>query len=149
MSRVSALAGRPAMGEIIRREEVGLGRVGENIVAGVDARMKVGVDESRRNQAAFGIDLFIDRLRILFADKFDAVAVVNHDTVFDDFMFIAVEADNPAALDKCFHCPCLSEIRVRISGRTNKRRILRQAESKMPTCHFDRSQKSGGMNRER
>ena len=120
MRRVRALAGRPAMGEIIRREEVGLGRVGKNVVAGVDAGVKVGVDESRRNQAALGVDLFVDRLRIFFADEFDAVAVVNDDAVFDDFMFVAVEADDPAALDKCFHCPCLSQIEVRISGRTNK-----------------------------
>ena len=122
MRRVRALARRPAVGEIIRSEEIGFGRVVEYVVAGIDAGVKVRVDKSRRNQAAFGVDPFIDRWRIIFADELDAIAVINDHAVFDDFMFVAVETDDPAALDKCFHCPCLSKIGMRNSGRTNKRK---------------------------
>jgi hypothetical protein len=71
--------------------------------------MEMRVDKAWRHQAAFGVDFLVDRLRIFFADELDAVIVENHDAILDDFMFLAVEADNPAALDQCFHRVGLSD----------------------------------------
>ena len=103
MRRVRSFPRRPAMGEIVGSKKIGLGRVVENIIAGVDAGVEMRVDKTRRNQAAFGVDFLVDRLGVFLADELDAVTVENHDAVFDDFMFLAVEADDPAALDQCFH----------------------------------------------
>jgi hypothetical protein len=72
--------------------------------------MKMRINETRRHQAAFGIDLFIDRLRIVFADELDAITLENDDTIFDDLMFSAVEADHVAALDKRLHYFNLSKL---------------------------------------
>jgi hypothetical protein len=82
--------------------------------------VKVGIDESGRHQATFGIDFLVHRVRVFFADKLDTIAVINNHTVLDYFMFFAVEADDPAALNERFHCTCLSELGVETTGRTNK-----------------------------
>ena len=70
--------------------------------------MKVRVDKPGRDQAAFGVDLFVNLLMLVLTDELDAIAVVNDGAVFDYFMFIAIEADDVAALDLCFHCSRLS-----------------------------------------
>ena len=62
------------------------------------------VDKPRRNQATFSVDPFVDRLCIFFTDELDTISVEDKDTVLDDFMLFAVEADHIAALDECFHC---------------------------------------------
>jgi len=51
----------------------------------------------------------ISGIGIFFADELDAVAVKNHDAVFDDFVFVAVETDNEAALNESFHRGSLSD----------------------------------------
>src|SRR5258705_4110683 len=109
MRRVRALAGRSAVGQIIGSEKIGLGRIVKNVIAGVDARVKVRVDEARRNQTAFGVDLFVDELRIILTDELYPIAVEDDDTVFDHFMLASVEADDPTALDKCLHYCNLSD----------------------------------------
>ena len=103
MRRVRALASRAAVGQIVGRKKIGLGRIVKNVIAGIDARVKVRVDEARRNQAAFGVDLFVDGLCIILADELNAIAIEDDHAIFDNFMFFAVEADNVAALDQCFH----------------------------------------------
>ena len=91
------------MRQIIGSEKIGLGRVGENIIAGIDARVEMRVDKARRNQAAFRVYRLVDSLGVFLADKLDAAAVEDHDAVFQYFMFCAVKADDEAALDECFH----------------------------------------------
>ena len=56
------LAGRRAVGEVVRREVIQLVRVVQQIIARVDAGMKMGVDKPRRDKAAFGVDFFVDGL---------------------------------------------------------------------------------------
>src|SRR5512144_1630294 len=65
--------------------------------------MEMGVDEAGRDEAAPGVDLFIHRLRIGFAHVLDPISVEYDDTVFDDFVFLAIEADNIPALYESFH----------------------------------------------
>ena len=109
MRGVRAFPRRSAMGEIVGCKKIGLRRIVENIIACVDAGMKMRVDKAGSNQAAFGVDFFVDRLRIFLADELNAVIVENDDAILDDFMFLAVEADDPAALDQCFHRVGLSD----------------------------------------
>jgi hypothetical protein len=66
-------------------------------------------------------------VRVFFADKLDTIAVIYDHTVPNHFMFLTVEADNPAALDESFHCLRLSNFRLQISGSPNKRISPRQA----------------------
>ena len=86
--------------------------------------MSIKPGETRQPLASI---FLIDRLRVVFADELDAIAVENDNTVFDDFMLLAVEADNVAALDECFHHVNLSDFGIRDRGRTNKSSIVRQA----------------------
>ena len=74
MRRVRPFARRSAVGEIVGCEKVGFRRIGKNVIARIDAGMEMGVDETRRDETAFGIYLFVYRRRILFADVFDPVA---------------------------------------------------------------------------
>ena len=71
--------------------------------------VKMRVDKAGGNQAAFGVDFLVHGLSIFLADELDAITVENHDAILDDFMFFAVEADDPAALDQCFHRVGLSD----------------------------------------
>lgn len=64
----------------------------------------MGVDEAGRDETALGCDRFIHRLRILFADVLNPIAVEYDDTVFDNFVLPAVEADDITALYESFHC---------------------------------------------
>jgi hypothetical protein len=109
MRSMRAFPGWSAVSQIIGRKKIGLGRVVKNIIAGIDAGVKVRVDKARRNQAASGVDLSIDRWRVFFTDPFDSVAVNDYDAVLDDLMFVAVETYDVAALDQRFH-------RVNLSG---------------------------------
>ena len=82
------------MGEIVGGEKIRFRRIGENIIAGVDAGMKVRVNKPGRDQAAFGADLLVNRMTVVLTDELDAIAVVNDGAVFDYFMFIAIGSTN-------------------------------------------------------
>src|SRR6266436_7006985 len=101
---------RTAMGQIIGSKEIGFRRIAKNVVAGIDAGVKMSVDETRRDETALGLDLLIHRLRICFAHVLNPISVEYDDTVFDNFVFLAVEGDHMAALYKSFHCLCLSDL---------------------------------------
>src|SRR5512145_27806 len=117
-----SLACRPAMRQVIRSEEIRLARVIENVVTGVDTRVKMRIDKSRRHEAAIGVDLLVNRLIVVLTDELEAIAVVYDDAVFDDFMLNAVEADDIAPLDQCFHDETFP-LRMKFTRRrTNKTR---------------------------
>ena len=86
----------------------------------------MGVDEAGRDEAALGVDLLIHRLRICFAHVLNPIAVEYDDTVFDNFVLLAVEADDVTALYKGFHCLAFQILNSN-RGRTNKRSYSRQA----------------------
>jgi hypothetical protein len=91
------------MGQIVGGEKVGFRRVIENIVAGIDAGVKMSVDQPRRDKTTLGVDLLVHGLRIFLADELYSIAVEYHDTLFDDFMFFAVEANDITPLDHRSH----------------------------------------------
>ena len=63
----------------------------------------MGVDETGRNETASGVDFFVHRLGIFFADELDSIVLKYHDTILEDFVFLAVETDDVSALYECFH----------------------------------------------
>jgi hypothetical protein len=108
---MGAFARWAAVRQIIGREEIGFRRIVQNVVAGVNAGVKVGIDEAGRNKTAFGVDLSVNRLGILFANELEAVVLKYNDTLFDDFVLFAIETDDETALNQCLHfCPFSTEI---------------------------------------
>src|SRR5690349_6105506 len=103
MGRVRPGAGRSAVRQVVGGKEVGFRGVIKNIIAGVDAGMKVRIDKSRRDQTSFGIDFLVHWSYILGTGEFDAIPLEDHHAVFDYLMRLTIEADHPAALDQCFH----------------------------------------------
>src|SRR3990172_353149 len=103
MGGVRPFPRRPAVREVVGSEKVGFGRIIENIVAGVDAGVKMRVDEAWRDKAAPGVDLLVHRLRILLAGEIDSIPFEDHDAVFEYLMLRAVKADDETALDDSFH----------------------------------------------
>src|SRR3990170_2558678 len=103
MSGMRPFPGRPAVGEIVRSEEIGLRRVVENIVAGVYPGVKVRIDKAGSNEAAPGVDLLVHRLRILLAGELDSISFEDDDALFEYLMLRAVKADDETALDESFH----------------------------------------------
>jgi hypothetical protein len=89
--------------QVVRGKKIGFRRIIKNVVAGVDAGMKMRIDETRRDQTAARIDCFVNRLGIILSDKLDEIAVEDHDTILDQLMRLTIESDNPATLDQCFH----------------------------------------------
>src|SRR5215831_4820144 len=87
--------------------------------------MKMGVDETGRDETAFGFDLFIHRLGILFADILDLIAVEHDNAVFNNFVLSAVKADDITALYESSHCLAFQVLNSN-RGRTNKRNHSRQ-----------------------
>src|SRR5215468_5278586 len=87
--------------------------------------MKMGVDETGRDETAFGFDLFIHRLGILFADILDLIAVEHDNAVFNNFVLPAVKADDITALYESSHCLAFQVLNSN-RGRTNKRNHSRQ-----------------------
>src|SRR5262245_30842677 len=88
--------------------------------------MKMGVDETGRDETAFGFDLFIHRLGILFADILDLIAVEHDNAVFNNLVLPAVKADDITALYESSHCLAFQVLNSN-RGRTNKRNHSRQA----------------------
>ena len=70
------------------------------------------VDEAGTNHTTFGVDLFVYRLRIVLTDEINAMTIKYNRTVFDDFMFVAVKADDESTLDESFHRQQLSKLAV-------------------------------------
>src|SRR3990170_3077279 len=103
MSCVGSFTRRPAVGQVVRSEEVGFGRIAENIVAGVNTGVKVCIDEAGRNETAPGVDLLVHRLRILLAGELDSISFEDDDALFEYLMLRAVKADDETALDESFH----------------------------------------------
>src|SRR5215467_10973292 len=87
--------------------------------------MKMSVDETGRDETAFGFDLFIHRLGILFADILDLIAIEHDNAVFNNFVLPAVEADDITALYESSHCLAFQVLNSN-RGRTNKRNHSRQ-----------------------
>src|SRR5499426_134127 len=87
--------------------------------------MKMGVDETGRDETAFGFDLFIHRLGILFTDILDLIAVEHDNAVFNNFVLPAVKADDITALYESSHCLAFQVLNSN-RGRTNKRNHSRQ-----------------------
>ena len=88
----------------------------------------MGVDEAGGDETTLSVDLFIDRLRICFAHVLNPIPVEYDDAVFDNFVFLAVEADNMAALYESFHRLAFQILNSN-RGRTNKTSYSRQAAS--------------------
>ena len=86
----------------------------------------MGVDEAGRDETTLGVDLFIHRLRIFFADVLNPIPVEYDDAVFDNFVLPAVEANDIPALYESFHRLAFQILNSN-RGRTNKRRYSRQA----------------------
>src|SRR5215467_6135212 len=97
--------------------------------------MKMGVDETGRDETAFGFDLFIHRLGKLFADILDLIAVEHDNAVFNNLVLPAVKADDITALYESSHCLAFQVLNSN-RGRTNKRNHSRQV-------YFLRSLQSG------
>src|SRR5438552_7528038 len=102
---MSTFAGWPSMSQIIGSKKIGLGRIAKQVIASIDAGMKVRVDKTGGNETSFSVDLFIYRLCVLLADKFDPITIKNDDTFFDDLVSFAVKADDVPASDEGFHIP--------------------------------------------
>src|SRR3970282_2311843 len=74
-----------------------------NIVASVDAGVKIRIDEARRNEAAPGVDLLVHRLGILLAGELDSIPFEDDDAVLEYLVLRAVKADDVTALDESSH----------------------------------------------
>src|SRR5262245_51371464 len=103
MSGMSPFTCWPAMGQIVGGEKVSFRRVIENIVAGIDAGVKMSVDQPWRDKTTLGINPLVHGLRIFLANELYMIAVEYDDTIFDKFMFLAVEANDITPLDHCSH----------------------------------------------
>jgi hypothetical protein len=88
----------------------------------------MSVDQPRRDKTTLGINLFVHGLRIFLANELYMSAVEYDDTIFDKFMFLAVEANDITPLDHGSHIQ-IPSIWIVVTGRTNKRSLLRQAGS--------------------
>ena len=91
------------MSQVVGSKKIGFRRVIQKVVAGVDAGMKVRVDEAGRHKTPSGVDLFVDWLAVLLANKLDPITIKNDDTVSDDLVFLAVKTNLISALDDSFH----------------------------------------------
>src|SRR5581483_2303495 len=132
MRVLRAFARRRAVAQIVRREVIDLVRLVEQVIARVDARVKMRVDKSRRDEAALGVYGFIDALFIIFADERDAVVLVYDDAVLDDFVLPAVEADDVPALNQGFHGT--SFLRSKPCANRSARRQYTRALSRASSC---------------
>jgi len=63
----------------------------------------VGVDESRGDELASGVDLLVDSARVALADVDYLFLVEYHDTALDNPVPLSVEADHGSALDLYHH----------------------------------------------
>src|SRR5262245_53866606 len=93
----------PAVRQVVGCEKIRLRRIIQNVIAGIDPGMEVGVDEAGRDEAASGIDRSIHGFGVDFAGKKDSIAFERHHAVFEDFVFLAVETDDKSALDNGLH----------------------------------------------
>src|SRR5262245_23390210 len=82
--------------------------------------MKMGVDETGRDETTFGFDLFVHRLGILFADVLDLIAGEDDNAVFNNFVLPAVKADDITALYKGFHCLAFQVLNSNRAGLTKE-----------------------------
>src|ERR1041384_1106895 len=103
MSMLRPFASGGAVGQVVCRKEICFGRVVQEIVARVDARVKVSVDKSRRNETASSIERIIHGPVVSLADKFHPVALENHNAVAHDLVLPSVERDHESALNQSFH----------------------------------------------
>src|SRR3970040_490398 len=103
MGGVGSFTDRPTVGQVIGSEKVGFGRIIENIVAGVNAGVKMRIDEAGRNEAAPGVDLLVHRLGILLAGELDSIPFEDDDAVLEYLVLRAVKADDVPALEASSH----------------------------------------------
>jgi hypothetical protein len=63
------------MGQIVGGKKVGFRRVIENIVAGIDAGVKMSVDQPRGDETTLSINLLLHGLRIFLTNELYLIAV--------------------------------------------------------------------------
>ena len=94
---------RRAEDEPIGRQIIFLCDVSQQVVADVKLRVNVQINKSGRNDFSGGVDDSVNRLRLIRADGFDAVAFDDHGTIGDDFMAGAGPTHDDAAVDANLH----------------------------------------------
>src|SRR5437870_631560 len=100
MCMLRPVTGGRAVSQIIRGKKICLGGIIQQIIARIDSRVEMSVDEPGRDKTTASVDGLIHRLAVLFADKRDAIAVENHSAVADDLVLLAVEANDVSALNE-------------------------------------------------
>ena len=92
-----------AVGQEVHAEVVRLAGVVQHDVTGVGARVNVAVDEARADEPAAGVDGAVHRPVETVAHVHDAVILIDHHALGQEFMAAAVMAHHPAALNECLH----------------------------------------------
>src|SRR5574341_659068 len=88
-----------AVRQVVRSEKIDFRGVIEKVVAGIDAGMKMGVDEAGRDKASSRVDFLVHGIAVLFAGEFNSISLEYDDAVLENLVFRAVKAYDKSALN--------------------------------------------------